>query len=470
MLPFLLGHATHPDWHMALALAAAQIDAGLAARAELEDDTNAARAATGSAGTDGLAPTLGLIYFTDHYVDDAQELLAELRLRWPGVAWVGSVGVGIAANGVEYIDQPALALLVGQLPRELFRVFSGVQALPQPGAYGQIGAAYTALVHADGRATDLPELLRELAERTDSGYLFGGLASARGQAVTIADGVYQGGVSGVAFAPGVNLVSRVTQGCTPVGPTRRIGRCDRNLVLELDGRPALDCLVEDLGIDLEQPRVAMTRLRATLAGIADASQDMLARRGQFGVDTRVRHLLGLDPARRGVALAELVEPGQQLAFCRRDTEAARRDLVRICSEIREELGPEDEVTLSGAATLDLGATLRGLGARWAGAAAEGGRRPAETPSRSSAMSSSDSDTVPAPLDDERPARPEDQVAAAIYVSCAGRGGSHFGGPSAELRIVQRALGDVPLIGFFAGGEIARHHLYGYTGVLTVLRT
>jgi len=25
----------------------------------------------------------------------------------------------------------------------------------------------------------------------------------------------------------------------------------------------------------------------------------------------------------------------------------------------------------------------------------------------------------------------------------------------------------PLIGFFAGGEIARYHLYGYTGVLTV---
>jgi len=24
-----------------------------------------------------------------------------------------------------------------------------------------------------------------------------------------------------------------------------------------------------------------------------------------------------------------------------------------------------------------------------------------------------------------------------------------------------------VIGFFAGGEIAHHHLYGYTGVLTV---
>ena len=41
------------------------------------------------------------------------------------------------------------------------------------------------------------------------------------------------------------------------------------------------------------------------------------------------------------------------------------------------------------------------------------------------------------------------------------------GPGAELQIVRRALGDVPLVGFFAGGEIARNHLYGYTGVLTV---
>jgi small ligand-binding sensory domain FIST len=34
-------------------------------------------------------------------------------------------------------------------------------------------------------------------------------------------------------------------------------------------------------------------------------------------------------------------------------------------------------------------------------------------------------------------------------------------------MVREALGATPLIGFFAGGEIARQHLYGYTGVLTV---
>ena len=59
------------------------------------------------------------------------------------------------------------------------------------------------------------------------------------------------------------------------------------------------------------------------------------------------------------------------------------------------------------------------------------------------------------------------IAGAIYVSCTGRGGPHFGGASAELQIIRRALGDVPLVGFFAAGEIAHDHLYAYTGVLTV---
>ena len=66
-----------------------------------------------------------------------------------------------------------------------------------------------------------------------------------------------------------------------------------------------------------------------------------------------------------------------------------------------------------------------------------------------------------------PVHPVQRVAGALYVSCSGRGGAHFGGPSAELQIIQHALGDVPLVGFFAAGEIGHHHLYGYTGVLTV---
>jgi small ligand-binding sensory domain FIST len=402
MKSFLYAHATHPDWRLALAMAAAQI--------EIQ------RASPGHSSQ----PTLGWLYFSDHYAADATALLAELQRRWPEASWVGAVGVGIAANGVEYFDEPALSLMLAELPREQFRVFSGTRPLS---AQTSGFEAATALVHADPATSDLGELICELADCTSTGYLFGGLASARTRTLHVADGVFEGGLSGVAFSSDVALVSRVTQGCQPVGPVRRITAAERNLVAELDGEPALDCLLRDLAIDEDQPREALPRLRQTLVGLSDGSDDVLARPGQFGTDTRVRHLVGLDPARRGIAIGDHAQVGQQLAFCSRNTAAARRDLIRICSEIREELEPE---------TLPLEAAL----------ALQGGDADATT-------------------------QAAQHIAGAVYVSCAGRGGPHFGAPSAELAIVRHALGDVPLVGFFANGEIARHHLYGYTGVLTV---
>ena len=34
-------------------------------------------------------------------------------------------------------------------------------------------------------------------------------------------------------------------------------------------------------------------------------------------------------------------------------------------------------------------------------------------------------------------------------------------------MIRERLGDIPLAGFFAGGEISHDRLYGYTGVLTL---
>jgi small ligand-binding sensory domain FIST len=387
MAPFRCGHATHPDWRVSLSMAVAQIDAQPEA---------------------GASPTLGWCYLTDAYAPHADALLAALREHWPQVAWVGCVGVGVAASGVEYFDEPALVLMLSTLPRGRFEVFSGRHPI------GRI-EPFAALVHADPDTPDLAELIGEMSDRTASGYLFGGLAASRAGTLHIADGVWRGGLSGVAFTQDVALLSRVTQGCQPVGPARRITAAERHIVLELDGEPALPLLLRDLGLaDLEDPRAALPRLRSTLVGLSDANDVLVSRGGQFGTDTRVRHLIGLDPGRRAVAIGEQVEPGMRLAFCQRDVAAARRDLVRICSEIREELA--EPATLAPA-----------------GAAPVGARR----------------------------------MLGALYISCSGRGGPHFGGPSAELQILRHALGEVPLAGFFAAGEIARHHLYGYTGVLTV---
>ncbi len=411
---FPCGHATHPQWRMAAGLVLAQL------RAQMGLPDYASQ------------PRLGLLYITDHYAPEAQALLDHLRQALPEVPdWAGTVGIGVAVNNAEYFDEPAMALMLCDLTPEQYRVFSGVSPLPS-------GWADAALVHADPNTPDLTELIKEMAERTQQGYLFGGLSASRTRSVQFAvraedaggpevhGGVLQGGLSGVAFSPDVSLLSRVTQGCQPVAVEREITEAEGHVVLKLAGEPALDVMLADLDISLREPQKAVAVVRSTLVGLSAPGQSGVGRAGNLGNDVRVRHIIGLDPGRQGVAIAEHLEPGMRLTFCRRDVQAARADLVRVCAEIREALEPE---------MLSIEAI--------------------------NAMSDDPVPTVP---------QAGQRIAGAVYVSCTGRGGPHFGGPSAEMQIIRHALGDVPLVGFFAAGEIARQQLYGYTGVLTVFTT
>jgi len=58
--------------------------------------------------------------------------------------------------------------------------------------------------------------------------------------------------------------------------------------------------------------------------------------------------------------------------------------------------------------------------------------------------------------------------AALYVACVARGRHMFGSDGAEATLVRNALDGVPLVGYFANGEIAGGRLYQYTGVLAVI--
>ena len=74
-IPFVAGHAAHRDWRVALARA-------------LDDMLHDARVATAHAAGGGELPaqyTLGLCYLTDAFAGDAEAILAELKLRLPGV-------------------------------------------------------------------------------------------------------------------------------------------------------------------------------------------------------------------------------------------------------------------------------------------------------------------------------------------------------------------------------------------------
>jgi small ligand-binding sensory domain FIST len=60
-----------------------------------------------------------------------------------------------------------------------------------------------------------------------------------------------------------------------------------------------------------------------------------------------------------------------------------------------------------------------------------------------------------------------EIRGGVYYTCLGRGRNQFGEHSEELRLIRDQLGDFPLVGFFANGEISHNRLYGYTGVLSL---
>ena len=69
--------------------------------------------------------------------------------------------------------------------------------------------------------------------------------------------------------------------------------------------------------------------------------------------------------------------------------------------------------------------------------------------------------------------PTDRALGVLQVSCLGRGHGFFGQPDHDVTLVKQILGDAPVAGFFANGEIGpvrgRTHLHSHTTSIGVFR-
>jgi len=254
---------------------------------------------------------LGFVYFTDALVEHASEILEMLRERTGVADWVGTVGTGVLATGAEYQDEAAIAVMVSDLDASSYQVFSGRSPL-------KAANANFAVVHADPAAPDVAGLVSDLSSKIASGYLVGGLSSSRTRTVQIANHVLSGGLSGVAFGAEVGVATRLTQGCWPLPGRFRVTACEENVIATLNGRPALDVLKDAIGSEKIE----------VLVGLPVPGSDT----GDF----LARNLVGVDPKNKLIAISELVEPGSELVFCRRDGAAARRDLERVAGELKRQ--------------------------------------------------------------------------------------------------------------------------------------
>lgn len=340
------------------------------------------------------AANLGFVYVTDALDDSFGPIAQRLREATGVDDWVGTIGVGVCVGGREYFNRPAIVALVGTVPADDYRL---MPTLSKPGEapgndipdWVERRHPLLGVVHGDPRNAYLSAIIDSVCDDT-SCFLVGGLTSSRGQFGQLAGSPTEGGLSGVLFADSVTVASGLTQGCSPIGDIHEVTEARDNVLITLDGQPALDVFKADIG-------EVLARNIERVGGYIHAA---LPISGTDNGDYLVRNIMGIDPAKQRMSIGERLHPGDKLMFVRRDGASALADLERMLDDVTHRAGGPPK--------------------------------------------------------------------AALYFSCVARGPNLFGDNSEELTAVAQAIGeDVPLVGFYANGEISNNRVYGYTGVLTL---
>ena len=303
---FVAAHATGDGWAAVAAACADQLSA-------LPEGAN-----------------LGFLYANDALAGDLTEILALLRQRTRVADWVGSVGLGVCASGQEYFGAPALVVLVAALPPGGYELF-GPQASGAPGvlqsAWLRRVRPMLGVVHGDPRDAASAATIATLA-REASLFLVGGVAAAAGAPIQVAGRVVEGGLSGVLLSPDIPVITGLTQGCSPIGPARRITEAHENIIRTIDDRPALDVFKEDIG-------ELLSRDLKRVAGLIFAAFPVA---GSDTGDYVVRNLVAIDVQRQSLAVAHRVSAGDAVLFCRRDPTSAATDLQRMLADLKRRAG------------------------------------------------------------------------------------------------------------------------------------
>ncbi len=367
--PFKLGHSNQSRWQDA-------VDDCLQQTANCDD------------------ASLAFLYVTDGYAKDLGDILRSLKQKTRIPHWVGSVGAAINCTNTEYYEQPAMVMMLANFPENSFSLFNHAEDthhLSKDNADQLMNGVRIALLHADPRNGQIPQVLEQLSDKLGNGYLIGGITSSESQLFfQIADDINEGQVSGVVFHDDIAIATGLSQGCTPIGETHMLTDCDNHMAISIDNRPALDVFKQEIGEVL-----AKNINRA--AGYIFAAFPI---RGSDTADYIVRNIVGIDPQNNMLAIGEQMTPDTPIMFCRRDGRAAIEDMQRMLGELKKRIG---------------NATPRG----------------------------------------------------GIYISCMGRGRHLFGDDNKEMKMISEVFGEIPIVGFYANGEIAGQRLYGYTGVLTL---
>ena len=373
------------------------------------------------ARTDHDGMNVGFIYISDLLADRATDIIELFRSVTKIDTWVGCLGIGICGVGEAYVNEPAISVLIGQFPEDHFHVFPSTDAGLDVVANSldpwlERHEAMLSVVHSDGEIeTDVLPILNEL-DRIMGGFIVGGISSSRTNSMQFSNETAVSGVSGIVFSSDIETVTSMTQGCTPLGKVHTITRCEGNIIRELDGQRAFDIFTRDLK-NFATEKAEENPLSALEEEMIAEGKEVKGKNSLFkgeinaafpvsGTDVRdyiVRGVLGVNAEEGIVSVGMNAQNGDHVMFVQRDDNTVCSELARTLLDLRARVQKERGVF---------------------------------------------------------------EPKGALYISCLARAGDEKGSEAKrEMALVRDIVGDVPMAGFYAYGEISNKRLYGYTGIL-----
>jgi small ligand-binding sensory domain FIST len=320
---------------------AIQAGAGLST---LEDTEEAARQAAARslerAGCDRA--DWALVFATTAHRPRYSAMLAAIQAVLGTGRLAGCSGWGVLAGAEEVEGRPGIAVLAARSGRiEAETLLAGIEA-----DGGDPAAAEVARQIAGRDAPSLLVLLPDpFAVRPDDLLEALGRRAPRAEAVGAAPSA-DPALPGTFQFYGRNVATRavaglhlwgdlwrrvgITQGCQPLGDPCRVTRGEGNVILELDGRPALDVLRARLPVGV---RDSLERLGAFLfLGLPPDPSQPRFEPGEY----LVRSLVGVEPQRGALVSGAPIRQGQPILLAVREAHAAREDLKQMLERLRSD--------------------------------------------------------------------------------------------------------------------------------------
>ena len=308
---------------------------GLSKQHDTEQATReAAQAALSQAGGDRA--DFALVFASAHHGAGYGRVLRTVRAETQASQVVGCSAGGVLTTAGEVERAPGVAVLTVRSDTLSAHRFFVPQLRGRARTVGQevvssvtphLGPENLALVFPDTYNFDSPAFFDGITEGGLSDVPFvGGGASEDGSVgetfQLCGDTVSSDAVSGALLSGQFTYTIGITQACQPVSPVHQVTKAHNNLILELDGRPAFEVFAERVSPQL---RDDLRRAAAYIfVGLpVDAKRQHIAP-GEYVV----RNLVGFDPERGIIAVADQIVEGQKLVFTLRDGNGARTDLKR----------------------------------------------------------------------------------------------------------------------------------------------